>query len=103
MILEMRDFRARQSSPAALAVLLTLVAAACAVRLPPPQTGSRGAPEAEKAWAGVLSRFVDEKGRIDFAGIGRDPADLEVYVEYVSRVGPNTEPARFPTAASRLA
>ena len=100
MILEMRDFSARRW---VFVALVGLVAAACAIRLPPPRTPAREAPEAEKAWAAVLSRFVDEKGRVDFAGVAREPADLEAFVEYVSRVGPKTEPASFPTPESRLA
>lgn len=101
MISEMK----RLSPPGAgTAALLILFSAACAIRLPPPRAGARGQPaDPEGAWASVLSRFVDEQGRIDFAGIAREPGDLETYVEFLSRTGPSTDPGRFTTPESRLA
>ena len=57
----------------------------------------------DKAWASVLSRFVDEKGRIDFAGMAKDRHDLDVYVAWIAKVSPTTRPQLFPTPESRLA
>lgn len=86
-----------------LAALLVL-SSACAIPIPPPGTAASAAPSAaENAWAGVLSRFVDEKGRIDFAGMAREPGDLETYVAYLARVSPASEPRSFPTPESKLA
>ena len=76
---------------------------ACAVRVAPPRTAAEAGVSPEKAWANVLSRFVDDKGRIDFAGIAKSPADLDAYLAYVARVSPESSPQAFPTAATRLA
>jgi hypothetical protein len=58
---------------------------------------------ANAAWARVLSGHVDGEGRIDFAGIVRDPADLEAFVAYVATVSPSLKPAAFPTRGSAIA
>ncbi len=59
--------------------------------------------QAEAAWADVLHRFVDDQGRVDFRGIAADPEALNRYVAFVWAVGPDTHPALFPDADSRLA
>jgi hypothetical protein len=58
--------------------------------------------EWETIWTRVLERHVDDAGRIDFAGLGRDGADLDRVVAFIAAVDPASAPARFP-AASRLA
>jgi hypothetical protein len=83
--------------------VLCILAWACAVRVPPPRVAAQETAAPDKAWASVLSRFVDEKGRIDFAGMAKDPHDLEVYVAWLAKVSPATQPASFPTPESRLA
>jgi hypothetical protein len=82
---------------------LSLFALACAVRVPPPRLTEQETAAPDKAWASVLSRFVDEKGRIDFAGMARDPHDLEVFVAWLAKVSPAAQPGSFPTPESRLA
>ena len=57
----------------------------------------------DEAWATVLSRFVDETGRIDFAKLSHDSASLKAYVSYVSRVSPKSNPDKFPTRDSQIA
>ncbi len=57
----------------------------------------------DRAWAKVLSRFVDARGRIDFAGMAKDPHDLDVTVAWLARVSPVSRPDLFPTPESRLA
>jgi hypothetical protein len=59
--------------------------------------------EAEAAWARVLERHVDERGRVDFAALERDRADLDRFVSWVYAVGPNNRPRLFPTRADVLA
>ncbi len=56
---------------------LFLVACGCAVRVAPPSVSADVSAAPDKAWTKVLSRFVDDKGRIDFAGMAKDPHDLE--------------------------
>jgi hypothetical protein len=80
-----------------------LLSTACATQIPPPQTVSRPGADPEKAWANHLSRFVDDKGRMDYAGMAKDPGDLETYLAYIARVAPKSRPEMFPTAEARLA
>jgi hypothetical protein len=82
---------------------LSLLAWACAVRVPPPRMAGQETAPPDKAWANVLSRFVDDRGRIDFAGMTKDPHDLETYVAWLAKVSPVTQPQAFPTPESRLA
>jgi hypothetical protein len=90
-----------------LAVLLVAAwAAGCAKDLVVPAGGASGPPPADvadAAWARVLTRHVDAEGRIDFAGIARDPADLDAFVAYVATVSPSLKPAAFPTKGSAIA
>ncbi len=85
-----------------LAAIL-LVASACAINVATPKTTPEAAAAPEKAWGNVLARFVDEKGRIDFAGCARDPADLEAAVANVARVSPASAASSFPTREAVLA
>ena len=82
---------------------LFLAAGACAVRVPPPSVSEQDSVSPDKAWANVLSRFVDDKGRIDFAGMAKDRHDLDVYVAWLAKVSPVSRPRSFPTPESRLA
>jgi len=92
----------RAALPAA-ALLAVSGAAGCAVQVPPPKAAAIAPADPDRAWAAVLSRFVDGEGRIDFAGVAKDPADLETYVEYLSRVSPGSDPGRFPTRELQMA
>ena len=58
---------------------------------------------AESAWGRVLERHVDERGRVDFAGLERDRADLDRFVSWVYSVGPNNRPELFPSRAEVIA
>ena len=78
--------------------------AGCAQLVPAPE----GAPEsgreaAESAWARVLERHVDERGRVDFTALERGRADLDRYVGWVYATGPNNRPALFASRAEVLA
>ena len=86
-------------------LLLTCIGiAGCAQLVPAPER----APEAdraaaESAWARVLERRVDEHGRVDFAGLERERADLDLFVSWVYAVGPNNRPELFGSRAEVLA
>lgn len=54
-------------------------------------------------WETVLQRFVDGKGRIDFAALAADRADLDAFVDWIARVSPASDPEMFPTPAHVLA
>jgi hypothetical protein len=56
-----------------------------------------------KGWAAILQRFVDDEGRIAFAALAQDRADLDRFVEYLARVSPASTPDRFDSLASILA
>jgi Protein of unknown function, DUF547 len=59
--------------------------------------------EPRQSWAQVLLRFVDEQGRVDFAALAREPADLDRYVAWVNAVGPASHPELFASPAQVLA
>jgi hypothetical protein len=80
-----------------------LLASACATRIPPPRTTPAEAGGAQQAWANHLSRFVDKNGRMDFAGMEKNPSDLEAYLSWVARVSPESAPQTFPTREAKLA
>jgi hypothetical protein len=86
--------------PAALALALL---AGCATNLPAPRGPSAGPVVAEEAWTQVLAKHVDDRGRIDFAGVAAAPEDLESYLSYVGSVSPISRPDAFPTREEKLA
>lgn len=51
----------------------------------------------------VQGRFVDERGRVDFAGLQQDRGALDRYVATVAKVSPESHPELFPTEAHALA
>lgn len=84
-------------------VLFAALAAGCAIHLPAPRSASAGAGPAGAAWERVLSRHVDDRGRIDFGGLAKDRTDLDTFVAYVGDVSPRSAPGEFPTADHVLA
>ncbi len=55
------------------------------------------------AWARVLNTYVDERGRVDFAGLAAGSDDLRAYVDYIAAVSPRSTPDAFATADAELA
>ena len=88
---------------ARLPLLLLATLTACAIHVPPPKIIPEGAPPPERAWENLLSRHVDDQGRIDFAGIAQEPANLEAYVAWIAKVSPAFSPESFPTTEAKLA
>lgn len=84
-------------------VLLAVLGAGCAVHLPAPRNASEGPGPARAAWGRVLARHVDEGGRIDFAGLAKDRADLDAFVAYIGEISPRSRPGEFPTPSHVLA
>lgn len=90
-----------------LAVLPLLVLAGCTAIKPvsvsehvlveTPQTFSH------EDFDGVLHRFVDEQGRVDYPALKRDTRDLERYYLLLSTYSPDSHPDLFPTEQSKLA
>lgn len=59
--------------------------------------------EALPKWQLVLESYVDEKGRVDFAGLSKDSANLELFVNAIGEVSPNANPELFDTQDKVLA
>jgi hypothetical protein len=66
-------------------------------------TGASSIGEWEATWTKVLTRHVDDSGRIDFDSLRRNHADLDLVVAFVAAVDPITQPRQFPDEYSRLA
>lgn len=58
---------------------------------------------AEASWGRVLDRFVDDAGRVDFGALAGDRADLDRYVAWAGRNGPNNRPDLFVGRADEIA
>jgi Protein of unknown function, DUF547 len=90
-----------------LAVMLlagwTILSRAAPATPTPEGVDQLGIGEWEAIWTRVLERHVDQAGRIDFAGLRADHADLDRVVGFIAAVDPASSPARFPSPASRLA
>jgi hypothetical protein len=59
--------------------------------------------EWEAAWTKVLTRYVDDAGRIDFDALRQNHVDLDRVVAFIAAVDPDSQPQRFPDKHSRLA
>lgn len=67
--------------------LFALALSACSTLVPSPRVASPPAPDAAMAaWERVLERFVDDEGRVDFAGLRDDRSDLDRYVSFIAAV-----------------
>lgn len=90
-----------------IACVSLLLLSSCATLVPPPGSGpvapSAGTTEPRESWARVLQRYVDGEGRVDFAGLSRDRADLDRYVAWIYTTGPDNHPELFPTRQHVLA
>ncbi|MEO7744421.1 MAG: DUF547 domain-containing protein [Usitatibacter sp.] len=88
-----------------LLVLLTALLLAGCAAVPRPDRMAAGAPTAPPydAWARVLMRHVDDRGRVDFDGVARSRSDLDRFVAYVYDFGPGNAPELFPTRDHVLA
>ena len=51
----------------------------------------------------VLQAHVDDRGRVDYAGLVEDSGDLDAYYVLLSRFSPDSHPDLFPTRNDRLA
>ncbi len=72
----------------------------CATLVPAPRVARDMDPAAALAdWGRVLRRFVDDRGRVDFAGLAADREEIDRYVAFVAA----TPAERFESGAPRLA
>src|SRR5216684_2553833 len=82
--------------------LLSLISIATPAPALDAPTGALSIGEWEAAWTKVLTRCVDDSGRIDFDSLRRDHVDLDRVVAFVAAVDPVSQPKRFPDKHSRL-
>ena len=82
----------------ALAIVLVWLAG-CSTLVPAPNVPKPSPQAAQDAWARVLSRFVNERGEVDFEALATDRGDLDRYVRYVA----DTPLASLPAGLPRLA
>jgi Protein of unknown function, DUF547 len=59
--------------------------------------------EWEAAWTRVLTRYVDDAGRIDFDSLRQNHVDLDRVVAFIAAVDPVSQPQRFSNKHARLA
>src|SRR5216683_2754374 len=85
----------------ALARLLAAVSLGAAVAV----SSSAQSPPRDpyRPWARVLERFVDDRGEVDFRALARERADLDAFLDYVSRLSPRSAPQAFPGKEEKLA
>ncbi len=73
-----------------------------------PAIAANGAPpataeQATRAWAGVLNRYVNDAGYVDFRGLAAHPSELQGFVDWIAEVDPESHPELFPNKDARLA
>ena len=81
-------------------LFVSVLLAGCATVPRPVSTAAveSAGPPPYDAWARVLTKYVDARGRVDFAAMAKDRSDLDRFVAYVYDIGPATHPQQFPTA-----
>ena len=84
-----RKIRAAALATAVALGLSLILTSACSVNVAPPKAAASGA-DPQKAWANVLSKYVDENGKIDFLGMSKDRADLDTFVAWMASTSPTT-------------
>ena len=86
-----------------LAIVCLLMSVSGCVRFVTPPSPGDAMGSADEAWSRVLTDFVDDAGKVDFASLSRDPRELEIYVAYIAHVSPHSHPARFPQTPDKIA
>lgn len=74
-----------------------------ATPVPAPESNIRGVRDWEAAWTTVLTRHVDDHGRVDFLALKRAHDDLDRVVAFIAAVDPVSQPQLFPDKQARLA
>lgn len=83
--------------------MLAILASGCTTLVPAPAVRERPSVEPIESWARVLERFVDNQGRVNFAALARDRADLDRYVAWIYVYGPANQPQQYPSASHVMA
>lgn len=56
----------------------------------------------ENLWTSVLAQNVDEAGRVDFASLVRNHAELDRVVAFIAANDPISQPTKFPSREAQL-
>jgi hypothetical protein len=54
-------------------------------------------------WTKVLSKYVNEKGYVNYDGLAQDRADFDRFVAAIEKTSPKSNPELFPTKNDQLA
>jgi hypothetical protein len=54
-------------------------------------------------WDRVLKAYVNDTGKVDYTGLSKNQADLQLYVAYVNAYSPEKTPELFPTPQDKEA
>lgn len=89
-------------------LLVGVLASACSHRAPPADVKPAAMPatpaDAYATWGKVLTAYVTDTGKIDFAQLKKDGAgDLKTFVAWVGTHGPRSQPADYPTPEAKIA
>ena len=57
----------------------------------------------EKLWTSVLTRSVDQSGRIDFTSLAANHTELDQILAFIATNDPTSMPTLFPSRASQIA
>lgn len=87
----------------AAALLALLASAGCGLKLsPPPALETTPVLLPAEVLARMLTQ-VDAQGRVNYEPFANHPSTLDLFASYLAAFSPESDPDRFPTAASRLA
>lgn len=87
----------------ALLPILALLSSCSTLVVTPEYSKEITLDEALKAWNAVLKAYVDKHGQVDFSGLSKNRANLDLYVSFVTKVGPVSRPEMFPNFDAKLA
>lgn len=98
----------RESTRIGWLVLLLMGPLTACTTIPAPDAVAPGmtTPVAEFSHAEfdrVLSQFVDERGRVDYATLARDTRPLDAYYAQLAAASPDSHPDLFPSEDAKLA
>lgn len=86
-------------------LLFLLLVSGCTAIKPLPETNRLGIDDtfSHDTFGKVLQNHVDDKGRVDYASLVKQPEDIELYYDLLTRFSPDSHPEFFPTKDDELA